>query len=169
MKHITIVLLCIIALSCKEEKRKIATPKNTKTETTTTNQKKIEPVETVEKNSTIAFLDNIKSLKHDTSSNPIATFKTEASTSAKKIISLNKANINAALDKAKKFKYAVITVENHTIVKLDLHDCKPSGSWSACMPKAEGYIKKGELIYQNDYANNIIGLPGRQDCQLYLF
>ena len=169
MKHITIVLLCIIALSCKEEKKQIATPKNTKTETTTSNQKKIKLVQTVDKTVNIAFLENIKSLKNDTSRNPIATFKTEASTSAKEIISLNKANISAALDKAKNFKYAVITVEDHTIVKLDLHDCKPSGSWSACMPKAEGYIKKGELIYQNDYANNIIGLPGRQDCQLYLF
>ena len=83
--------------------------------------------------------------------------------------SVNKDNIKDALAKAKDFKNVVITVDNHTIVKLDVNDCKPSSAWSACMPKAEGYIKKGDLVYQNDYANNIIGLPDGQERLLFLF
>ena len=37
------------------------------------------------------------------------------------------------------------------------------------MPKAEGYIKKGSLNYNNDFANNIIGVPDNQKRIMYLF
>ena len=37
------------------------------------------------------------------------------------------------------------------------------------MPKVSGYIKKGELQYQNDFMNNVIGLPDNQERYMYLF
>ncbi|WP_336127492.1 hypothetical protein [Mesoflavibacter sp. CH_XMU1422-2] len=161
MKHLAYVLILVLALSCKNnQKEKV----DTKVESTTQNTEK-----DAETTTNLPFLIDIKSLEKDTSANPIETFKTKATNLATEVIKLNKDNIKDALTKAKDFKNVVITVDNHTIVKLDVNDCKPSGAWSACMPKAEGYIKKGELAYQNDYANNIIGLPDDQERLLFLF
>lgn len=164
MKNLAILFICVLALSCKEDSKQPETKTTTQTETTDTKENKVES-----NTSTIAFLEDIKNLAKDTSSNPIENFKDAAKTSAIEIITLNKDNINDALTKAKNAKHAVITVKDHTIVKLNLDDCKTSGAWAVCMPKAEGYIKKGDLIYQNDYANNIIGLPDSQERLLYLF
>lgn len=167
MKHLTYLLILVLAFSCKEDpKEKVDTnvESTTQTETTTQNTKK-----EIESNTNLSFLEDIKNLEKDTSANPIETFKTKATNVATKVIKLNKDNIKDALTKAKNFKNVVITVDNHTIVKLDVNDCKPSGAWSACMPKAEGYIKKGDLLYQNDYANNIIGLPDGQERLMFLF
>lgn len=161
MKHLAYVLILVLALSCKNnQKEKV----DTKVESTTQNTEK-----DAETTTNLPFLIDIKSLEKDTSANPIETFKTKATNLATEVIKLNKDNIKDALTKAKDFKNVVITVDNHTIVKLDVNDCKPSGAWSACMPKAEGYIKKGDLAYQNDYANNIIGLPDGQERLLFLF
>lgn len=167
MKHLTYLLILVLAFSCKEDpKEKVDTKVEStiQTETTTQNTKK-----EIESNTNLSFLEDIKNLEKDTSANPIETFKTKATNVATKVIKLNKDNIKDALTKAKNFKNVVITVDNHTIVKLDVNDCKPSGAWSACMPKAEGYIKKGDLVYQNDYANNIIGLPDGQERLMFLF
>lgn len=166
MTRITIVLICILFLGCKEDPKPLKLDNNSKTKTTNNT------VNTTKKstnNTSIAFLENIKNLEKDTATNPVDNFKKEATPVAKKVINITKTNIKDALATAKNYKHAVITVEDHTIVKLDLEDCKPSGSWGACMPKAEGYIKKGTLQYQNDYANNIIGLPDGQTRLLFLF
>lgn len=48
-------------------------------------------------------------------------------------------------------------------------DYKPSRSWSACMPSAEGYVKKGKLIKQDNYLNFIIGTPDSQERIAYFF
>ncbi len=161
MKHLAYVLILVLALSCKNnQKEKV----DTKVESTTQNTEK-----DAETTTNLPFLIDIKSLEKDTSANPIETFKTKATNLATEVIKLNKDNIKDALTKAKDFKNVVITVDNHTIIKLNVNDCKPSGAWSACMPKAEGYIKKGDLAYQNDYANNIIGLPDGQERLLFLF
>ena len=161
MKHLAYVLILVLAFSCKDnQKEKV----DTKVESTTQNTEK-----DTETTADLPFLKDIKSLEKDTSANPIETFKTKATNLATEVIKLNKDNIKDALTKAKDFKNVVITVDNHTIVKLDVNDCKPSGAWSACMPKAEGYIKKGDLAYQNDYANNIIGLPDDQERLMFLF
>lgn len=167
MKSFTILLLLLITFSCKDENKTTETSVETDAKTEITNTKV--KSKTVTNNSSIAFLSNVKSLENDNSANPIETFQKTAKNSAKAIINLNKETIKTALEKAKSYTSAVITVENHTIVKLNLEDCKPSGAWASCMPKAEGYIKKGELVYQNDYANNIIGLPDSQKRLLYLF
>lgn len=167
MKHLAYLLILVLAFSCKDnQKEKVDTKveSTTYTENTTQNTKK-----DVETTTDLPFLIDIKSLEKDTSANPIETFKTKATNVETEVIKLNKDNIKDALTKAKDFKNVVITVDNHTIVKLDINDCKPSGAWSTCMPKAEGYIKKGGLVYQNDYANNIIGLPDNQERLMFLF
>lgn len=167
MKSFTLLLIVLLIFSCKDENR-TNTPsvnKENKVVSSKTNPK----TETTKGIITIPFLEDIKSLKNDTTTNPIETFQETAKISAKAIISLNKDTVAPALNQAKDYTYAVITVANHTIIKLNLKDCKPSNAWDACMPKAEGYIKKGDLIYQNDYCNNIIGLPDNQERILYLF
>ncbi|WP_034060465.1 hypothetical protein [Lacinutrix jangbogonensis] len=167
MKKISILLIFIIALSCKKETKPVKTKVETKTTQTTIPKSK---EKTTVKITTIVFLKDVKSLEKDTSKNPIENFKKRASGSVKRVIKINKNNIEASLIKAKDYKYAVITVGDYTILKItDLDNCKPSGSWKACMPKGEGYIKKGKLIYQNDYINNIIGLPDNKERLLYLF
>ncbi|MDA0177966.1 hypothetical protein C7H62_1117 [Mesoflavibacter sp. HG96] len=167
MKHLAYVLILVLAFSCKDnQKEKVETTVETTTHTETSTQNTEKNTETT---ADLPFLKDIKSLEKDKSANPIEAFKTKATNIATEVVKLNKDNIKDALAKAKDFKNVVITVDNHTIVKLDVNDCKPSSAWSACMPKAEGYIKKGDLVYQNDYANNIIGLPDGQERLLFLF
>ncbi len=167
MKHLVYVLILVLAFSCKDnQKEKVETTVETTTHTETSTQNTEKNTETT---ADLPFLKDIKSLEKDKSDNPIEAFKTKATNIATEVVKLNKDNIKDALAKAKDFKNVVITVDNHTIVKLDVNDCKPSSAWSACMPKAEGYIKKGDLVYQNDYANNIIGLPDGQERLLFLF
>lgn len=168
MKRIAYLLIFVFvfAFNCKDDHKQhdIETESNTPTDIKSNTKPN-----TATNTADIPFLKDVKSLEKDTSSNPIDTFKDAAKISAKEVVTLNKDNIKDALTKARNFKNAVITVDNHTIVKLNLEDCKASGAWGTCMPKAEGYIKKGDLVYQNDYANNIIGLPDNQERLLYLF
>jgi len=117
-----------------------------------------------------AFIDAPKSLEDVRDRNPIVAFKTAAEEVADKVISLDKDNINEVLEEASEYKHCVITTADHTIILIDdLEDCKTSGSWEACMPHGEGYVKKGELEFQDDYANNIIGRPDEQERTVYLF
>ncbi|HLP51217.1 MAG TPA: hypothetical protein VK154_10065 [Chitinophagales bacterium] len=101
---------------------------------------------------------------------PVASVDAIAKKHAAKTISLTKENIAASLNEAKQFKYGVLVVGGHTFVKIDdFTKCYTSGSWGACMPYGKGYIKKGALVAQNDYINNIIGRPDGQVRTLYLF
>ena len=89
---------------------------------------------------------------------------------AAKTISFSGENIKDALGEAKQYKYCIIIVEAHTIVKVsDFEKCSQSGSWGTCMPYGEGYIRKGGLTGINDYINNIIGKPDSQSRMMYLF
>ena len=118
------------------------------------------------------FLDNISSLEKNIKKgeNPIVSFIDAAKQSADKSTNLTKENINDLLVEAKEYSYCVITTGDHTIVKItDIEDCKQSSSWGACIPYAEGYIKKGDLIKQADYMNNIIGRPDNQERMIFLF
>ncbi|HLP22190.1 MAG TPA: hypothetical protein VK174_17870 [Chitinophagales bacterium] len=100
----------------------------------------------------------------------VASVDAIAKKHAAKTISLNKENMAASLSEAKQFKYGVLVVGGHTFVKIDdFTKCYTSGSWGACMPYGKGYIKKGALVAQNDYINNIIGRPDSQVRTLYLF
>ena len=117
-----------------------------------------------------AILEDIKVLEKTRNKTPIVSFKKFADTEADKSIILSKENISSSLTKAKKYKYCIITVGTHTIIKVsDFKNCKQSGAWGTCMPIAEGYIKKGKLKHQNDFINNIIGLPDNQERTMYLF
>lgn len=120
----------------------------------------------------VNFLNDISTLEDNATEgkNPIVTFIAEAKQTADKSDNLTKANINDLLAEAKAYKHCVITTGDHTIVKItDLSDCKQSGSWGACIPFAEGYIKKGDLEKQKDYLNNIIGRPDDQERMMFLF
>jgi len=116
------------------------------------------------------FLNDVTSIEDVESKNPIVSFQESAAKIAEKVESITKDNIVDILEEAKEYKHCVIIIEDHTIVKIkDIEDCKQSGSWSACMPFAEGYIKKGELSYEEDYMNNIVGRPDSQERTAYLF
>lgn len=101
---------------------------------------------------------------------PIISIRTLAQAQAEKSIQLSKANINAALNDAREYKYALIIVGKHTLLKItDFDDCKKSTSWGANMPYAEGYVQKDGLTKKSDYLNQLIGKPDSQSCVMYLF
>lgn len=118
-----------------------------------------------------AFLENTQSLASADAPRPIAVFKGQAAAKAAKQADLTKDNIATILEEAKSYKHLVILTGNHTLVKVtDLEDCRQSGSWGTCMPKGEGYISRGgNLEFQQDYINNIIGIPGSQSRTAYMF
>jgi len=117
----------------------------------------------------VNFLNDVTSLEKQ-EGNQIVKFKEAVKTIAEQTITFNKENIEEVLSQAKEYKYCVITTGDHTIIKIDdVENCKPSGSWGACMPHAKGYIKKGELVAKEDYINNIMGIPDSQERIMYLF
>ncbi|PCI93634.1 MAG: hypothetical protein COB15_16020 [Flavobacteriales bacterium] len=151
MKKIITITLTLLIFSCSSD---VNTNSDNNTETAIVTE----------------FLQDITTLKEVNSKSPIADFQEAAKTSASKILELDKNNIETVLTEAKTYKNCVIITGNHTIVKiLDFDDCKQSSSWGYCMPIAEGYIKKGELVSQEDYINNIIGRPDAQKRTVYLF
>lgn len=116
------------------------------------------------------FLMDVSALEEIDNKTPITHFEEQASEIADDIMDVSDGNILNVLESAKNYSHCVIVVEDHTIVKIvDLEDCKQSGSWGACMPMAEGYIKKGDLDYQEDYINNIIGRPDSQTRTAFMF
>ena len=123
-----------------------------------------------QKNIVSKFLSDVKSLETDTNSNAIVAFKELAQEIAEDKIVVSKKNIKKVLIKSKEFSNCVIVTGNHTIVKIISFDnCQQSGSWKACMPKVEGYIKKGKLNYKKDFMNNVIGIPDNQERVAYFF
>ena len=124
----------------------------------------------VQENTVTKFLIDVKSLESDTNANPIVAFKDLAEEIAKDKIILSKKNIKKVLIKSKEYSSCVIVTGNHTIVKiLSFDNCQQSGSWEACMPTVEGYIKKGKLNYKKDFMNNVIGKPDKQERVVYFF
>ncbi len=116
------------------------------------------------------FISDPSSLEQLDTNKPLAYLQAVAAAQANKTVSFSKANINEVFEIAKEYKGCIIITGNHTAVKLEsLDDCKQSGSWGACMPKGTGYIKKGKLVKQEDYINNIIGRPDDQERVAYFF
>ena len=116
------------------------------------------------------FLSDVKSLEIDTNTNSIVAFKELAEEIADNKMVVSKKNIKKVLIKSKDYSNCVLVTGNHTIVKIISFDnCQKSGSWKACMPFVEGYIKKGKLNYKKDYMNNVIGTPDGQDRVAYFF
>lgn len=148
MKYVSILSLLILIFSCTSEK------KDNKTESALVSN----------------FLTDVTSLDSIQGTNPIEVFSEEASSMADLQMNFSKDSIADVLAKMKNFKHSVVVTGNHTIVKvIDPEDCSQSGSWGACMPMAEGYIKKGDLNYKKDYINNIIGTPDDQKRVVFLF
>lgn len=116
------------------------------------------------------FLKGTENLLTIEGDNPILVFKNYAESTASKKIVFDKENINSLLETAANYAQLVIIVEDHTIVKVEnLGNCKTSGSWGACMPFGEAYIKSGEFEERADYINQIIGKPDSQKRTAYLF
>lgn len=116
------------------------------------------------------FLANTSFIEEMEGDNPIESLAILADKQADQKIKFGKSNIKSVLKQAREYSGFFIIVENHTIVKIDdLDNCNASGSWNACMPFGEGYIKKGSLVQSEDYINNIIGLPDAQKRTAYLF
>ena len=116
------------------------------------------------------FLSDVKSLEIDTNTNSIVAFKELAEEIADNKMVISQKNIKKVLIKSKDYSNCVIVTGNHTIVKIISFDnCQQSGSWEACMPFVEGYIKKGKLNYKKDYMNNVIGTPDGQQRVAYFF
>ena len=150
MKNVFIIMLLFLFAGCS---RKISSKKN------------------ITKNNIVTeFLNDISSLETDTNSNPIITFKKLADKIADDKISFTKKNIKEVLIKSRDYSNCVIITANHTIVKIkSLDNCQNSGSWKACMPYVNGYVKKGKLNYKSDYMNNVIGIPDEQERIAYFF
>ena len=125
MKNFTLIALLIFIVGCSSG------PKE-----------KIRPQSGIVSN----FLSDVTSLESVEGNKPIAMFQDAAKKLASKVIPISKGNIEDFLKEAKNYKHCVIITGNHTIIKIkDLNKCKASGSWSASMPYAEGYVKKGKL------------------------
>lgn len=148
-KQIILVLISVLFLSCKKEKKTEAP---------------LEVKSVVVSN----FLKDVNSLKDV--KNPIKKFQEEVAKLGIKKIEFSKDNIAEVLKETENYSTMVIVVLDHTIVKIDsIKNCKNSGSWSVCMPYAKGFMKKGELIYIEDYCNNIIGRADSQKRIAYFF
>ena len=153
MKNFVFALI-VIFISCKTEKKENKNSNSELTETSIVTN----------------FINDINSLETATTKTPILDFEKVAKESANKHILFSKENINEVLSLAKNYKNCIIIVEKHTLVKIkNINDCKPSGSWSACMPSSKGYIKKGKLVKQDNYLNFIIGTPDDQKRTAYFF
>ena len=102
---------------------------------------------------------------------PIISINAIAQTKASKTIDINRESINSALNEAKNYKYCLISVEGHTLVKvIDFNDSSPSGAWHSAMPLCKGYIQKSSVLHEKkDYLKNLIGRPDSQKRTMYLF
>lgn len=153
MRKIFIIILLTSIFACNSEK-------NTKNET------HIDSYSSV----ISEFLSDTKTLENIKDNNPITLFQKLAENEASEVFIVSKDNIKDILSSAKEYSNLVITTGNHTIVKIiDINNCKQSGAWGVCMPFANGYIKKGELIWQEGYINNSIGIPDSQVRKAYFF
>lgn len=116
------------------------------------------------------ILNDISTIEQVDSVNPILLFKRLAKQDAKMILSISADNMDMILREAKAFRHCIITTGDHTLIKItDLENCQQSGSWKVCMPYAKGYIKKQTYTYQEDFVNNLIGIPDDQERKAFLF
>lgn len=102
---------------------------------------------------------------------PIVSIKELAQVKADKTMDLTKENIVEALNIAKTYKTCIVTVGEHTLIKItDFKDCSPSGAWGVCMPKGKGYVQKNGVLNEvDDYIKNIIGRPDSIERKIFLF
>lgn len=173
MKKVFLLIVMIAIVSCSKENKQESPSDSNLVEQPEGQTEQKPAAQTLATSSTVVsdFLANVHSLETAISNTSITAFKEEASNTATKTMSLTKENVKEAFETARSYKQAIIVTGDHTVVKIvDFNECQDSGSWGACMPKAEGFIKKGALEYQNDYVNYIIGLPtDNQERTIYFF
>jgi len=102
---------------------------------------------------------------------PIISINNMAQAKADKTIEINRENISTALQEAQNYKYCLISVDAHTLVRvISFKDSSPSGAWHAAMPLCKGYIQRSGVLHeQKDYLKNLIGRPDSQIRMMYLF
>ncbi len=165
MKKIFTSILIITILSCNSGNKANNDAEKDNASTTKTETERGAELDIVSK-----FLVDTKTLESIKDKNPISLFQKLAETKASEVLTISKDNIKAVLSSAKEYRNCIIITGDHTIVKVtNISNCKPSASWGVCMPFAGGYIKKGELVFKEDYMNNIIGIPDSQVRKAYLF
>ena len=114
------------------------------------------------------FLENPVSIA--TVTNPIESFVAGADILAVESYNLEEGNAKLMMTKVAEFKAAVVVVDNHTIALVtNNEECRTSLTWGTCMYYSRGYIKKGEMIYTEDFLNNMIGKPDDQKRTIYFF
>jgi hypothetical protein len=114
------------------------------------------------------FVSGIAVLQNETI-NSITSLSEAATKKASRTIVITLENIKDALKDAQG-KTCIIVVENHTIVKFsDTKNCNVSGSWGACMPYGQGFVKHGALTETKGFINNIIGMPDSKKRTLFIF
>ncbi|MGZ2368922.1 hypothetical protein ACXR6G_03975 [Ancylomarina sp. YFZ004] len=119
------------------------------------------------------FLSDIITVdaKQINSQQPIISINEIAQIKAEKAITINRESIGSALIEAKNYKYCLISVDAHTLVRvISFKDSSPSGAWRASMPLCKGYIQKSGVLHEKkDYLKNLIGRPDSQIRIMYLF
>lgn len=159
---IAVLLVLISCSSTPKNEAKVTNQQNTNTEVLVT--------ESVNNNLVKEYLTDTKSFAETTLKQPIVEFKYEADAMKTFKLDFNKNNFKDVIAKADDYKTVVIIVGDHTIVKVeDFNNCSESGSWGACMPYGEGYIKKGDLQFEKGFINYIIGIPDNQIRTAYFF
>jgi len=102
---------------------------------------------------------------------PIISINEIAQAEAEKAITINRESIGSALLEAKNYKYCLISVDAHTLVRVvSFKDSSPSGAWRTAMPLCKGYIQRSGVLHEKkDYLKNLIGRPDSQVRTMYLF
>jgi len=147
MKKILIILLVVSGLSSQAQNTKIIVLKQ--------------------------FLSDIINVdaKQLNNQQPIISINEIAKAKAEKVITINRETIGSALLEAKNYKYCLISVDAHTLVRvISFKDISPSGAWRAAMPLCKGYIQRSGVLHEKkDYLKNLIGRPDSQVRTMYLF
>jgi hypothetical protein len=165
MKTLTLFVLFFSLISCRS-----SVEDNGKKQEVLKSQVEVQSSKKERSEFVSRVLVDISELRKIQDQNPITLFKELATVDASKVIDFSSDNIIEVLADAKAYKYCVFTTANHTLVKIiDMSDCVQSGSWGTCMPKVHGYIKKGKLIFKEDYMNNVIGRVDDQVRTAFLF
>jgi hypothetical protein len=147
MKKFIIILFVLTSLSSQAQNTKIIVLKQFLTD--------------------IIKLDGIKLNKQQ----PIISINKIAKSEAGKVIEIDSENIGKALLEAKNYKHCLISVDDHTLIRVvSFKDSSPSGAWRAAMPLCKGYIQKSGVLYEKKgYLKNLIGRPDSQIRTMYLF
>jgi uncharacterized membrane protein YcgQ (UPF0703/DUF1980 family) len=131
MKYLSILFLFTLLISCKEESSKTLAGDTASEEGITIDTETPMEKDEATASAIYMYLTDIKSFSSTEDGNPIEEFQALAEKSAAQKIDITKENFVDALKTAAHFKHIYITVENHTVIKIeDLTNCQSSKSWA---------------------------------------